>query len=103
MRSTFGNYVHAMTKLLRFAGLLGIPITAAIMMCFGVGTDYYSPDRYEVAFATGFYVISVWAAYGFTCAVFFGIQTFHLWRSKRHTEKAEQNAAGQPATSPESK
>ncbi len=74
--------MNAMTKLLRVAGFLGIAISSAIMMWFVVRTDYYFPDRYEVALATGFYVIAVWAGYGFICAMFFGLQTFHLWRSR---------------------
>ena len=78
--------MHALTKLLRAAGFLGIAITGAIITWFVVRTDYYFPDRYEDALAAGFYVIAVWAGYGFVCAIFFGLQTFLVWRSKRQTK-----------------
>ena len=86
--------MNALSKLLMAIGVLGISITAAIMVYFIVREDHYFPGRYEVALGAAFHVITAWAGYGFICAVFFSLKSLLGWRYHRAKKIAEQGADG---------
>ena len=67
--------------LLMAIGLLGMAGTIVILIWFSVRSNHYFPDRYEEAFATGFYLLCGWACYGIITAIFLWFPTFLEWLS----------------------